>query len=132
MIVVQEFQLEHNSYTPPPPPQGSHMDRLFTISYLPVCLLILSLMIWLGPGLIPLQSRITFGFVGFVLVTLLVPLVDILLVSGHAQAPWSALCTILTAVVLIGVLDGICQGAVFVDASQSGMQCTHVRGCGWT
>lgn len=54
------------------------------------------------------------------------PQVDALLVGSLPQAPPSALGVVLGAVVATGVLDGVSQGAVFVDAAQAGQQYTHV------
>ena len=51
------------------------MDRLFTVCYLPTCLALLLLMLHLGTRWAPLQARITLGFIGFVSVTVLIPLV---------------------------------------------------------
>jgi hypothetical protein len=45
---------------------------------------------------------------------------------GRPQAPDSALPVVLLAVVVVGVLDGICQGAIFGDAASQPTEYTHV------
>ena len=57
------------------PLQGDHMDRLFTICYLPMCLLLLVVMMHYGPGVADPHTRITAGYVGFIAVTILMPVV---------------------------------------------------------
>jgi equilibrative nucleoside transporter 1/2/3 len=52
---------------------GRHMDRLFTVAYLPVCLLMLGLLIKFNS--MPGRPRILFSFAGFVLIMLAIPLV---------------------------------------------------------
>jgi equilibrative nucleoside transporter 1/2/3 len=49
------------------------MDRLFTVAYLPVCLLMLGLLIKFNS--MPGRPRILFSFAGFVLIMLAIPLV---------------------------------------------------------
>ncbi len=51
------------------------MDRLFTLCYMPMCLLLLALLLHFGPGVAEVHTRITAGYAGFVAVTLMVPLV---------------------------------------------------------
>lgn len=59
-----------------------------------------------------------------------VPLqVDLLMVGGQQYGPDSALAVVLLAVLAVGVLDGISQGAIFGDAADLPPQYTHVRGC---
>jgi equilibrative nucleoside transporter 1/2/3 len=50
------------------------MDRLFTVAYLPVCLLMLGLLIKFNN--MPGRPRILFSFAGFVLIMLAIPLVS--------------------------------------------------------
>jgi equilibrative nucleoside transporter 1/2/3 len=50
------------------------MDRLFTVAYLPVCLLMLGLLIKFNN--MPGRPRILFSFAGFVLIMLAIPLVN--------------------------------------------------------
>eukprot|EP00955_Chlamydomonas_euryale_P099677 365234-Chlamydomonas_euryale.AAC.3 len=52
------------------------------------------------------------------------------MVGDNARAPASALALLLALVLATGVLDGACQGAVFVDASAAGPKCTQVWGRG--
>jgi hypothetical protein len=51
------------------------MDRLFSICYLTMCLVLLVLMMHYGPGVVELHTRITVGYAGFVVLTVLVPMV---------------------------------------------------------
>ena len=51
------------------------MDRLFTLCYLPMCLLLLILMLHYGPGVADPHTRITAGFAGFIVVTVTLPVV---------------------------------------------------------
>lgn len=48
------------------------------------------------------------------------------MVSGHDKAPFSAQAVVLLAVVVVGVFDGLCQGAVFGEAAQLGPKYAHV------
>lgn len=102
---------------------GRHMDRLFTVAYLPVCLLMLGLLIKFNS--MPGRPRILFSFAGFVLIMLAIPLIDLLLVGREGTGPDSALAVVLLAVVLVGVLDGLAQGAIFADAAALPPQYTH-------
>ncbi|WIA30418.1 hypothetical protein OEZ86_000502 [Tetradesmus obliquus] len=102
---------------------GRHMDRLFTVAYLPVCLLMLGLLIKFNS--MPGRPRILFSFAGFVLIMLAIPLIDLVLVGREGTGPNSALAVVLLAVVLVGVLDGLAQGAIFADAAALPPQYTH-------
>lgn len=53
---------------------GRHMDRLFTVAYLPVCLLMLGLLIKYNT--LPGRPRILTSFAGFVLIMLAIPCVS--------------------------------------------------------
>ncbi len=48
---------------------------------------------------------------------------------GHPRGPDAALAVVLLAVVAVGVLDGLCQGAIFGDAASQPSEYTHVRVC---
>ncbi|GAX81283.1 hypothetical protein CEUSTIGMA_g8715.t1 [Chlamydomonas eustigma] len=104
---------------------GVHMDRLFSICYLTMCLLLLVLMMHFGPGVVELHTRITVGYSGFLALTVLVPMVDVFFVSESPRAPDSALAMVLASVLMTGVLDGVSQPAVFVDAALAGPTYTH-------
>ena len=52
------------------------MDRLFTICYLPMCLILLVLMMHAGPDVADPHTRITVGYIGFVVISLVVPVVS--------------------------------------------------------
>ena len=56
--------------------------------------------------------------------------VDVLLVGGSTQAPNTALVLVLALVLATGVLDGVAQPALFVDAARAGPRYTHVRKTG--
>ena len=56
--------------------------------------------------------------------------VDVLLVGGSTQAPNTALVLVLALVLATGVLDGVAQPALFVDAARAGPRYTHVRNPG--
>ena len=51
------------------------MDRLFTLCYLPMCLALLVIMMRFGPGVADPHTRITVGYIGFILISLVVPVV---------------------------------------------------------
>ncbi|GAB4815688.1 hypothetical protein N2152v2_002734 [Parachlorella kessleri] len=89
---------------------GRHADRLFTVCYLPVNLLVLLLVVRHHTRVRPLL-RIVGGFVGFTLAVSAVPLLDL---AGPADA---TLGMILLLVALCGVCDGFAQGALFGDAA---------------
>ncbi|KAF8069407.1 ETN8 [Scenedesmus sp. PABB004] len=104
---------------------GRHVDRLFTVTYLPICLVVLGAMVrWNG---LPLRPRILTAFAGFTAVMLVVPLVDGVLVGTEGVGPPAALGVLLACVAAIGVLDGLSQGAVYADAAQLPPRYTHVR-----
>jgi hypothetical protein len=52
--------------------------------------------------------------------------IDLGLVGQEGTGPDSALAVVLLAVVLVGVLDGLSQGAIFADAAALPPQYTHV------
>lgn len=62
------------------------------------------------------------------------PQVDVLMVGGRQYGPDSALAVVLLAVLAVGVLDGLSQGAIFGDAADLPPVYTHVSpldgGCG--
>ncbi|GLI59808.1 hypothetical protein VaNZ11_001774 [Volvox africanus] len=109
---------------------GWHTDRLFTVSYLPVCLLMLMVGIRY-PDLPPQPSRIRLGYAGFTLAMAAVPLVDAFFVApagtrggaggataGLAAAPVGGLVAVVVCVAIVGACDGLCQGALFAEAAQ--------------
>jgi hypothetical protein len=53
--------------------------------------------------------------------------VDVLMVGSQEAGPDSALIVVLLAVVAVGVLDGLSQGAIFGDAADLPPAYTHVR-----
>jgi hypothetical protein len=55
--------------------------------------------------------------------------IDLGLVGQEGTGPDSALAVVLLAVVLVGVLDGLSQGAIFADAAALPPQYTHVSNC---
>ena len=55
--------------------QGQHADRLFTVAYLPVQLMVLAAMIHYDTHL-PTRPRIIAGFISFAGIMLFVPLVS--------------------------------------------------------
>lgn len=52
--------------------------------------------------------------------------VDVLMVGSKEAGPDSALLVVLLAVVAVGVLDGLSQGAIFGDAADLPPAYTHV------
>ncbi|EFJ45212.1 hypothetical protein VOLCADRAFT_94371 [Volvox carteri f. nagariensis] len=114
---------------------GWHTDRLFTVSYLPVCLLMLVVGVRY-PDLLPAAVRIRLGYAGFTLAMAAVPLLDALLLmepagsgggdggDGTAAAATAVpaavggLLAVLVCVALVGACDGLCQGAVYGEAAQ--------------
>eukprot|EP00879_Flechtneria_rotunda_P030561 GHRR01033209.1.p1 GENE.GHRR01033209.1~~GHRR01033209.1.p1 ORF type:complete len:168 (+),score=44.25 GHRR01033209.1:100-603(+) len=103
---------------------GRHMDRLFTIAYLPVCLFLLGVLI--NYNTIPVRPRILSSFAGFTAIMAVVPGIDWVLVGDSSTGSNTALLLMLLAVVLVGVLDGMSQGAIFGDASVLPPHYTHV------
>lgn len=75
------------------------------------------------------STRITVGFSGFVPVLGAMPLIDLLLSDDpdHHSNHGLALTLTLCLVVMSGVLDGVSQSAVFVDAARCGIQ--YVKAC---
>jgi hypothetical protein len=53
------------------------------------------------------------------------------MVGREGVGPDSALAVVLLAVVLVGVLDGLSQGAIFADAAALPPQYTHVSTGNW-
>ena len=108
---------------------GPHMDRLFTVCYLPMYLKVLITLAHYG-SVTNRGRRITVGFLGFVLVLFAMPLIDILLLSDdpqHHSKHGLALTLTLCLVVISGVLDGIAQSAVFVESARCGLP--YVKAC---
>jgi hypothetical protein len=107
---------------------GPHMDRLFTVCYLPMFLKVLLTMCHYGSAT-DRSARITVGFAGFIIILGAMPLIDLMLPdnphdhSNHGTALTLTLCL----VVISGVLDGLAQSAVFVDAARCGLQ--YVKAC---
>jgi hypothetical protein len=65
---------------------------------------------------------------GLTAAAVLPPQLDAALVMGHDHGPSAALAIVLLAVVTVGVLDGLCQGALFGDAASQPAEYTHVSG----
>jgi hypothetical protein len=107
---------------------GPHMDRLFTVCYLPMFLKVLLTICHYG-SVTDRSARITVGFSGFIIILGSMPLIDLMLSdsphdhSNHGTALTLTLCL----VVISGVLDGLAQSAVFVDAARCGLQ--YVKAC---
>lgn len=53
--------------------------------------------------------------------------VDVLMVGTQEAGPNSALTVLLLVVVVVGILDGLSQGAIFGDAADLPPLYTHVR-----
>jgi hypothetical protein len=70
--------------------QGRHMDRLFTICYLPVCLLLLGVVIKFNS--MPARPRILTSFASFTLIMLGLPLVGDWQGSAAASVPCQPAC----------------------------------------
>ncbi|KAI8465416.1 MAG: hypothetical protein J3K34DRAFT_473490 [Monoraphidium minutum] len=104
---------------------GRHVDRTFTICYLPACLLLIGAFIrW--PRLLGHRARILAGFGGFFALMLAVPMIDLIFVRDDgAPGPPAAYRLVLLTVLLVGVLDGTCQGAIFGDAAALPAAYTH-------
>ncbi|KAG2494103.1 hypothetical protein HYH03_007742 [Edaphochlamys debaryana] len=123
---------------------GWHTDRLFTVAYLPVCMVALAWSIRY-PDAVSLAWRIRGGYAGFTVCMAAVPLLDALLVSTSdigtdpqpggagagppsappSAAPASALAAVVACVALVGLCDGFCQGALFGEAAQLPPAYTH-------
>eukprot|EP00891_Asterochloris_glomerata_P003381 jgi/Astpho2/3381/Aster-x1144 len=89
---------------------GAHADRLCTVCYLPTTLVVLALMIRLHDRT-DRQLRIQAGLAGYIAALVAVPVLDAM--SG-GSAPLGA---VLALLVMVGVCDGLAQGAIFADAS---------------
>lgn len=89
---------------------GHHTDRLITVCYLPVTLVMMLVMIHYNHRT-NIALRIVGGMAGFCISMIAVPVVDA--VAEHR----SHLSVILLFVVFVGFCDGIAQGAVFGDVA---------------
>ncbi|GLC33587.1 hypothetical protein PLESTM_000088800 [Pleodorina starrii] len=125
---------------------GWHTDRLFTVSYLPTCLVFLAVAIRF-PDLLSSAVRVRLGYLGFTAAMAAVPLLDALLMApsgagggggssdgggstnaaaaaavtagaAAAAAPVGGLVAVVLCVALVGACDGLCQGALFGEAAQ--------------
>ncbi|KAF5842221.1 nucleoside transporter-domain-containing protein [Dunaliella salina] len=101
---------------------GKPMDRLFTVTYLPACLSVLLLLLRFKITFLTPYVRIVNSFIGFALIMLVIPMLDLF---GLGPRPPSAsednsstfFPAVLSATIVIGALDGLCQGAVFADVA---------------
>ncbi|KIZ05098.1 nucleoside transporter, putative [Monoraphidium neglectum] len=104
---------------------GRHVDRTFTVCYLPTCLLLIGVFIRF-PKLLSHRARILTGFGGFFTLMLAVPMIDIVFVTdASTDGPPGAYSLLLLTVLLVGVLDGVSQGAIFGDAAALPSEYTH-------
>lgn len=105
------------------------MDRLFTICYLPTCLLVLGL-VMNKTDHASKKLRIISAFVSFFVIMLVIPLVDVIFVRGRSEAPLGALVLVLVCCTLVGIFDGLSQGAIYSEAAHLPPKYTHaiIRG----
>lgn len=94
---------------------GGHMDRKFSIAYLPAMLATLIVMV-MWPTITSTIVRVRVGLVGFTLVLLLIPVMDGALVRGVDAPPYAEGITI-AGLVLVGIFDGFCQGGMLGEAA---------------
>ncbi|KAL4428588.1 hypothetical protein ABPG77_008900 [Micractinium sp. CCAP 211/92] len=89
---------------------GKHTDRLLTVAYLPVNLVVIAAMVHWHARLRP-ALRISAGLVGFTLAIAAVPLLDL------APSSPGTLALLLLLVAACGICDGLAQGALFGEAA---------------
>ncbi|KAL4434383.1 hypothetical protein ABPG75_000824 [Micractinium tetrahymenae] len=90
---------------------GKHTDRLLTVAYLPINLVVIAAMVHWHARMRPVL-RIVTGLVGFTLAIAAVPLLDL------APASSGTLAVLLLLVAACGLCDGLAQGALFGEAAR--------------
>eukprot|EP00798_Chlamydomonas_sp_ICE-L_P013704 gene13701-19596_t len=98
------------------------MGRLFTICYLPLCALLIGVFVYFGHEVISSKLRINFAFGGFTMIMILMPVLDATILESNKQ---KALACVLFLMLLLGVLDGISQGALFGEVAKMPPKFTH-------
>mmetsp|Transcript_13082 Transcript_13082/g.35624 ORF Transcript_13082/g.35624 Transcript_13082/m.35624 type:complete len:160 (-) Transcript_13082:11-490(-) len=100
---------------------GKPMDRLFTVTYLPACLSVLLLLLRFKITFLTPQVRIVNSFIGFALIMLAIPTLDLFNLGPRPPASGDTSSAffpaVLSATIVIGAFDGLCQGAVFADVA---------------
>ncbi|GMH42104.1 hypothetical protein BSKO_10023 [Bryopsis sp. KO-2023] len=94
---------------------GSHMDRKFSVLYMPAMLVTLSIMV-VWNKLFSLTARVRVGLSAFTVILILVPIIDAIFVHGVKASPAAQIIT-LAGLFLVGVFDGVCQGAVIAESA---------------
>lgn len=89
---------------------GSHVDRIFSVSYLIPCLVILCLLIAYGERIGP-QTRINLGLGLFIISIVVVPIMEAVFINGRRGSSWTYFMTV-GAVVVAGVGDALVQGTL--------------------
>eukprot|EP00798_Chlamydomonas_sp_ICE-L_P001766 gene1766-33181_t len=102
--------------------QDAHIGRFFTICYLPLSAVLIGVLVYYGPSVMNPRGRINFAFVGFTLVMIMLPVLDFTVVDS---LPRIAIGLILSSTLLLGVLDGLSQGALYGEASVFPAKFTH-------
>ncbi|CAM6090185.1 unnamed protein product [Calypogeia fissa] len=89
---------------------NTHVDRIFSVSYLVPCLAILCLLIAYGQRFGP-QARINCGLGLFFISIVVVPIMEALFIIGQDASSWTYFVTV-GAVVVAGVGDALVQGTL--------------------
>ena len=109
-------------------PQDRHVDRLFTVCYLPVDLAVTGAMLHFHSAL-PLRPRAIIGFSGMLASLALVVIAGVLLPPSGP-----ALATVLVAVGLSGCFEAVAAPALWAQAAKGPPLQTHalVAGTAWS
>ena len=103
---------------------GHHVDRVFSVVYMSANLS--ALLFAVHFDFIAGRKRVVLGFLGYVILMTIVPLCDIMQVENERGSTlywW----TIVAIVGSTGLADGLCQGALYGQASLMPDEHTKVR-----
>ncbi|GBF92148.1 equilibrative nucleoside transporter [Raphidocelis subcapitata] len=102
---------------------GKHVDRLLTVCYLPTCLVLLLATMKLSSWT---RLRMLITYLGYAAVIVVIPIMDLAVIPrGAHTAPPALLSVVLAMAVMVGLLDGAGQGALYGDASLLPPEYTH-------
>eukprot|EP01023_Acetabularia_acetabulum_P009707 TRINITY_DN14390_c0_g1_i3.p1 TRINITY_DN14390_c0_g1~~TRINITY_DN14390_c0_g1_i3.p1 ORF type:complete len:424 (-),score=43.72 TRINITY_DN14390_c0_g1_i3:1298-2569(-) len=96
---------------------GRHVDRTFTVVYLPVNVCTLALAIHFN-SFISGRTRIIVAFIGYTITMAVVPMLDAALIGGSGTGTDVSYALTCAAVGISGLCDGFGQGALFGETAR--------------
>eukprot|EP01025_Chloroclados_australasicus_P061182 TRINITY_DN799_c0_g3_i6.p1 TRINITY_DN799_c0_g3~~TRINITY_DN799_c0_g3_i6.p1 ORF type:complete len:435 (+),score=37.55 TRINITY_DN799_c0_g3_i6:132-1436(+) len=96
---------------------GKHVDRTFTVVYLPLCLFTIAMAIHFN-SVVRGRIRVIASFIGFTLTMALVPTLDAATIDNNRSGTNATYALTCIAVGIAGVCDGFGQGSLFGETAK--------------